>query len=352
MPSKSLKYKQSLQLIADILSLEYSTVRLKERLKSESVDWENFVIIASDYLVLTSCYCSLKRKELLQFIPKDLEVYLEEITKINRNRNLSLTEEISKIASLLNASNINYVFLKGSAFLLYNYYDDLGERMIGDIDILVEENQLKKAYDILIDYNYITTPQGISARFFDHKHLPRLKSDVRLAAVEVHKKLILKSINGILEPNSILTRKQYINGYYLPSNDDLIYHSILNFQDNDSGHFYSRISFKSIYDLLILKRKIGLEASQIPNHSFFRSYFAVAKQFFSDFDQMRSSSISKHLFLFKLKFPFVKRTIDFVLNKLRFLKTILTSRIWTFIKNKNYRKALFEDYKRILGLSQ
>ena len=116
MSSQKNSYKFTLQVIANILSFENSVDALKQKMTSHSIDWEQFVFIASDYLVLTTCYCRLKQKNLVDFIPEDLALYLEEITTINRNRNLTLLKEIECIATLFNDHKINYVFLKGAAF--------------------------------------------------------------------------------------------------------------------------------------------------------------------------------------------------------------------------------------------
>ncbi|WP_152604817.1 nucleotidyltransferase family protein [Psychroserpens jangbogonensis] len=344
-------YKYTLQVIADILGFENSIEALQYKMTSNAIDWEKFVFIASDYLVLTTCYCKLKQKNLLAYIPEELALYLEEITTINRNRNETLKDEISQISKILRTNKIDHVFLKGSALLVKNYYEDLGERMLGDIDILVDETKMETTYQLLIDNNYIGTAQGISSRYFDHKHLPRLQSDVNLAAVEVHKKVLSKTYKGILNTNKILDTKESVQDIYVPSDKHLLFHSILNFQANDSGYMYSKISFKSIYDLLILKRKTNLEFDDTFKPAYFKNYFSIAKLFFSDLNSFESNAFINNLFLIKLKHPFLRKFIDYVLRNFQFIKALFTSRIWAFINNKRYRKDLFKDYKRIIGFS-
>jgi len=343
-------YKYTLQLIADILSFKNSIDSLKQKMVSDLVDWEQFVFIASDYLVLTTCYCRLKEKNLLEFIPQDLKLYLEEITTINRNRNNTLLIEIRAISEILNANNINHVFLKGSAFLVKNYYKDLGERMLGDIDVLVDETQIDTSYQLLLDYQYTGTKQGISAKYFDHKHLPRLQSDLNLAAVEVHKKVLLNSYKGILDAKTILNHKECVHGIYVPSDNHLLYHTILNFQANDCGYRYSRISFKSIYDLLVLNNEHDFKMDDTFKPAYFKNYFSIANIFFNDFNTFKSKPFINYLFLLKLKYPRFKNLIDTILEKLQFFKTLLTSRIWFFINNRSYRNDLFKSYKKKLGL--
>lgn len=350
MPSKAQTYKATLQLICDILSFENSNGALEQKIKSGTIDWEQFVIVASDYLVLTTCYCRLKEKKILQYLPEDLSVYLKEITLINRNRNQTLLSEITHISEVLKANDIEHVFLKGSAFLVKNLYEDTGERMLGDIDILVDEKQLNHTYDLLIDNGYRGTEKDITSKYFDFKHLPRLQSDKYLAAVEVHRKLTLQPYHGLLSSVSILAHKQNIEGVFVPKNDHLLYHTVLNFQANDLGYTYSRMSPKSIYDVLILKNTYKYDFSSIIKLPYFRNYFSIAKVFFEDFSDFKSNTFIDRLFILKLKYPIIRRLFDWFIRKSKYLKVIISSRILFFFKNKNYRKDIFKDYKRILGI--
>lgn len=350
MSSKKNSYKYTLQLIADILSFENSIETLQKKMTSNLIDWEQFVFIASDYLVLTTCYCRLKEKKLIKHIPEDLELYLEEITSINRNRNKTLLVEIQAISEILNANKINHVFLKGSALLVKNSFTDFGERMLGDIDILVDETQIETSYQLLLSYQYTATTQGISAKYFDHKHLPRLQSDLNLAAVEIHRKILLNSYKGILDPRSILNDKECVQEINVPSERHLLYHTILNFQANDYGYRYSRISFKSIYDLIILNKEHNFKIDDTFKPAYFQNYFSIGKIFFNDLNTFKTKTLINYLFLLKLKHPRLKKIIDYTQDKIQFLKTILTSRIWFFIKNKNYRNDIFKSYKKKLGL--
>lgn len=349
MPSIQHKYKETLVLIADILSFKNPIEQLVQTLESQTIDWEQFVVVASDFLVLTTCYCRLKDKELTHYLPEDLVLYLEEITVINRNRNKTLLSEITNISELLKTNQINHVFLKGSAFLLKNLYNDPGERMLGDIDVLVDPDQLDLAYTLLTDNGYKGTERGITSKYFDYKHLPRLQSDKFLAAVEVHRKVTLQSFNGLLATEDLLNDKQLAQNVNVPANDHLLYHTILNFQANDLGYKYSKISFKSIYDVLILNNAYTFNLKPIIDRPYFKNYFSIAKIWFTDFKTFKSNRVANTLFLLKLKYPFLRKIIDLIISKSTYIYVIITSRILFFFRNKNYRKDLFKDYKRILG---
>jgi len=172
----------SLETIGAILSFKSDTLQLEKKISNNEINWENIVKVGSQHLVLPALYCGLHEKKLLQLIPEDLSAYLAEITSINRNRNLTILNEVKQISQLFHTNNIDHVFLKGSALLAANYYDDLGARMIGDIDILVAPNQLQKAHDLLIKEGYKEgkTSFGYSLTQHKSKHLNRLVKKTEL----------------------------------------------------------------------------------------------------------------------------------------------------------------------------
>ena len=46
-------------------------------------------------------------------------------------------------------AGIDHVFLKGTAMLASGYYEDIGERMVGDLDILIESSIIELALTII-----------------------------------------------------------------------------------------------------------------------------------------------------------------------------------------------------------
>ena len=133
--------RKSKKSIATILSFESNETELKAQLSGKKMDWEWFVKASSQLGVMTSAYCRLEQKGLLDLVPEDLNAYLSGITKINRNRNQSLLNQVKELSELFNGHGINHVFIKGCALLASGYFKDFGERLIGDIDLIVEPTQ-------------------------------------------------------------------------------------------------------------------------------------------------------------------------------------------------------------------
>ena len=116
--------------------------------------WNKLIKVSSSQLILPLVCNSLKIKKIFHLAPDELQKYLNEISSINYNRNRLILAQVSKICQIFKINKINYVLLKGSAMLIRNKYDVKKERMIGDIDILVEKSELQRSKKILIKYGY------------------------------------------------------------------------------------------------------------------------------------------------------------------------------------------------------
>ena len=338
-------YKNTLQLIANILSFEHHVGDLKHALLDPSFDEDALVKVASDHLVLTTIYCRLKQKQLLDCLSKDLVTYLDDINTINTNRNLRLIEQAKGISTLFNTHNIVHAFVKGLALLIKDYYNDIGERMIGDIDILVNEDQIQDAFNLLKKHGYTTLPSGINAQFFEHKHLDRLILKDELAAVELHRYLLNSSKQYSLKPNDILSKRQHHNQVHVLSDDDLFNHNILNFQINDKAHYYSKISMRSAYDTLLILNQFP-HLLKPNNSTYFTSYFSLNAVFFNEFRHVKLNKSLIRAFKSRLKsnrrYSLHRKTLQGFA-----LISVLPSRLWTYMTNKLYRRAIYKDRHRI-----
>ena len=127
----------------------------------EKIDYEKLVKISSANLLIPSIYYKLFMTKKLEKVPRDFKLYLSEIFKINKNRNEQLLIEIKEISRYFNRENISFCFIKGSSFILNNVYNSYGERMINDIDILVDKKSFLKSIEILKENGYRKEGTGI-----------------------------------------------------------------------------------------------------------------------------------------------------------------------------------------------
>jgi hypothetical protein len=340
--TSTLSYKRTLQLIADLLSFENNVGALRLQLHPTETDWESLVKVASDHLVLTTVYCRLQQKQLLNFLPEDLVIYLNELTAINRNRNLTLLTEIQDVSNLFDAHNINHVFLKGCALLAGGYYKDSGERMIGDMDILVESEQIEKAFEII-------TLQGYSKSIFfnydvqNFRHLDRQVREDKLAAIELHKGVLNDRYAHLMDSNSILSTKTIVNGVAIPNQDNLIWSTILAHQINNYGYYYNSLNFKYVYDCLVLKlvsEKPRLK--QLYQDRYCAHFLVLARVHFPEiaiFNTSISSRISRGYYVFTIN----NKRLGKVLFNIKSLLRNISERLRLIIFNTSYRKHILTN---------
>lgn len=338
---------QTYSTLANILSDKNNIDELLNDIKKDQIDWINLVKVSSEHLVLTTVFCKLKEKELLQLIPKDLKDYLQELTAINRNRNQDLLNEIKNIALLFNEKNIDYVFLKGAALLTLGYYNDLGERMVGDIDVLIEESQIPIAKIALEHNGYKSVKPRLSDKYLEKRHIPRLVNKEKLAAVEIHSQLLKKKHATKLKPSTVLTNSQDVGGILFPNDIDLLKHAILGVQINDLGNYFNSIHFKHIYDSLILINRNGISALAISSIN--KKHFIYGSIYFDDFSMTKSNlkdKVCKNLFRFRMKHQLINKIWNYFLRKIWYLMTIV-NRTQLFITNSNYRKDVLLLLKKV-----
>jgi hypothetical protein len=322
------------QLIAKILNFNDEDSILNTHLETSDIDWENLVKIASKHLVLTTVYCRLKQKKLLNHLPKDLLKYLEELTSINRNRNIKLTEEAQILVNILEQHSIEYVFIKGMALLLGGYYSDIGERMIGDFDILIIERDLKKAFDVikkegydtLVDFNYKRS---------NFRHLPRQVNEDKLAAIELHRHILNLSHKDLIPLKDVFRNKRTIDNRVIPSESHLNLINILTTQLNDSGYFYNTLNFKNAYDSLVLN-KYTKKPTECKNSKYVSHYLNLNGVWFSQFKPTHTSlinQIKKKSYLQKIRY----KTFGKLIFSIKFISYGTIHRLNLILKNKSYR---------------
>jgi len=70
-------------------------------------------------------------------VPEVLAQHLEDIYTLNRTCNEQILLQVKEINATLNASGISPIYMKGTGNLIDGIYDDIGERIIGDIDFIL-----------------------------------------------------------------------------------------------------------------------------------------------------------------------------------------------------------------------
>ena len=174
------------------LLVKSSLIKIILTRRFSNINFELFIQIISYHQLIPLIYSILNLKELLSFIPVKLKDFMKKIYKLNENRNKELIKEIEEIKKIFEENKIDHTFLKGSANIYTGLYNNIGERMINDIDILCLKKDLDFVKKILIKNYVLKKTMGFSTS----NHLPRF--------INKKKYLPLKFIINYCIPKNIL----------------------------------------------------------------------------------------------------------------------------------------------------
>jgi len=252
-----LNYKETLFFIAKCLTIsleDKNRQEIEKQLKSTTINWDAVVKVSTAHYVFPALYCNLKRVDFLKYLPQELVSYMKHITNLNRERNEQIIEQAKDLNTLLLKNNITPIFLKGTGNILSGIYDDIAERMVGDIDFIFSKDDYPKAIAILRENGYSEVVK-IDYNWPIFKHYPRMKKENSIAAVEIHKELLLEKYASEFNYSFIEKDSQIINEAAVLSYANKLNLSIIANQINDSGFYYKTMALRNAYDVFLLSKK-------------------------------------------------------------------------------------------------
>jgi len=250
-------YKETLFFVAKCLTISLEEKNKKEienQLKTTKIDWGAVVKLSTANYVLPALYCNLKRASFLHYLPNDLVDFMIRVTDLNRERNKQIIEQAKEINNLLLANNIKPIFLKGTGNLLEGLYEDIAERMVGDIDFLVSKDDYLKTLKILTNSGYSRVHKD-SYDPLPSRHYPRLQKENNIAALEIHKELLTEKYTNEFNYTIVKEDSQIINSTHVMSFDNQLALSIIAKQINDHGFYFKDIILRNGYDVFLLSKK-------------------------------------------------------------------------------------------------
>ncbi|WP_299012217.1 nucleotidyltransferase family protein [uncultured Polaribacter sp.] len=255
-----MNYKETLFFVAKCLTIFFekkNKKEIEEQLKNEEIDWDAVVKLSTEHYVFPALYCNLKRANFLQYLPEELVNYMAHITTLNRERNQQIIDQAKEINQLLLENNITPIFLKGTGNLLEGLYEDIAERMVGDIDFLVAKEDCNKAFEILNNSGY----NKLTELYDDFRHLPRLTSANKIAAVEIHREMIKDKKASFFNLDSIKSTVISKNNCKILSPENQIKLTIFSKFINDDAYILKSIGLRPAYDTLCIfyASKINLQ---------------------------------------------------------------------------------------------
>ena len=252
-----MNYKETFFFIGKCLTINHEKHNyniVENDLKSNQIDWDAVVKISTTHYVFPALYCNLKRANFLNYLPDDLVEYMKHITELNRERNQQIITQAKEINELLLENDITPIFLKGTGNLLEGLYEDIAERMVGDIDFIVSNEEFDKTIKYIENFGYSKVHQT-KYDFPQFKHYPRLQKTGKTAAIEIHKELLLEKFADEFNYDIVSKDSQKINGFSVMSFENQLSLSIIAKQINDDGFYYKTIALRNAYDVFLLSKK-------------------------------------------------------------------------------------------------
>ena len=340
-----MNFKEAIFFIGKCLTInheEHNKNLVEETLKTTEVDWDNIVRVSTGHFVFPALYCNLKKANFLHYLPDDLVEYMQHITNLNRERNEQIIIQAKEINELLLANNITPIFLKGTGNLLEGLYDDIAERMVGDIDFLVAENEYLSTSKILESNSYTKVHEDREVNFPEHRHYFRLKKEERIAAVEIHRGLTKKKYHDIFNYNHVFKDLLYVNNITFLSYKNQLNLSVIAKQINDDGQYFNDIALRNSYDIFLLSQKNNsLDVIKHVHYTIFKplnNFLAITQLVLNSNTIFFENNLNTQKTIKKL---FENQKKNKVISKKK--STILrVSILYKSIINKEYRKWLLK----------
>jgi Uncharacterised nucleotidyltransferase len=141
--------------------------------------WQLLIELGSNHLVTPVVAWSLKDNA---GVPDDVRSYFDSVLTLNCIRNEHMLEGLRRVATALNAIDIEPVLLKSAAHLVEQLYPEPGLRILRDLDILIPEDRAQSAVGALRDIGFT----GSIAAPENHHHLPGMTDPESGLDVELH----------------------------------------------------------------------------------------------------------------------------------------------------------------------
>ncbi len=249
----------SLTLLCQCISPVENKDDILSATHSEGFDWEAVVYCSGEHWVTPALWFSLKKKGILPRLNLEMRDYLELIYDLNLTRNEKITKQLLALLPDLNASGIEPVLLKGIASLVGGLYESPGIRVLGDIDILIPEEKLTIATQIMLDHGYSYTPMLHEEIVREHRHLPAFIHDNQPVAIEIHRYPVALKHNGWVNNEAAWRGSTKVliktGTVILPTPEFRLLHNFCHCQLGDRGYVKAYINARQMLEWVVLRDK-------------------------------------------------------------------------------------------------
>ena len=219
-------------------------------------DWDRVAQLAMEESILPLLQSRINQHELGAALPPEVAAFLSAVEDLNRERNDHILNEVKFAARLLNEVGIEPILLKGVAYLTLGVYPNPATRYLRDVDLLVPEEQIEAALDILVRNGFEPDHSDQFGLFRHHRPPMRRAGSVFL---EVHHCLCLSKCGSLLPASELVERSvaHDLDGVRVrvPCPEDLFTHLVMHSQIQHPYNERIWPPLRAMYDLnLVLLR--------------------------------------------------------------------------------------------------
>jgi hypothetical protein len=242
--------------LADRLS-EPARETFRSKSRAGAIDWTGFVAMASERLIAPALLSAARANRLDDLLPSDVADYLDGMATLNRLRNDAIRAELGEVAAIFASIGVVPVLIKGAAHLMSGLYDDPGDRVMTDIDLMVPQARLDDCVDALKQKGFaILFDNGFPA----HHHFPPLGRKGDIASIELHVEALDAPYGGLLRSAEIFATSVALDHdlrLALPSPQAQSIIAVAHAELANHGYLYGELSLRDLLDTARLCRRHG-----------------------------------------------------------------------------------------------
>lgn len=198
-------------------------------------------------------------------VPEGARMHLASAEKLAQRQHVELHYEVAEIGRVLAAAGIRGVLLKGAAYVLLGLEVAQG-RLVSDVDVLVDSQQLAEAESALMLAGWITTnPDTYDQSYYRRwmHELPPMRHVARGAVLDLHHAILPKTAK--LSPATDLLLREVVVLEDCPdlavlSRYDMVLHSAVHLMFEGE----LELGFRGLLDLDSLITEFSVEANFWP----------------------------------------------------------------------------------------
>lgn len=234
---------------------------LPARVMRGGLSWTALVAAANDALVTPALHVALGG---CAAVPEDVRAYLGELHARNVRRNRRLRQQATELVAVLNRRGITPLLLKGAAMLFEDGNPFTNGRMIADLDVAVERDQLGDAVAALAALGYTRLPAAVAPHGAGDFVCPG-----QPGAVDLHVELL--TAPQLLALETALTRSlvREVDGirFRVLDSTDSVLHLLLHDLVQDYGYYDGRLNLRHLYDVAtLMRRDVVVDWSSLRRH--------------------------------------------------------------------------------------